>query len=61
MRYATKIEPEVANIKHIGRSDGLEPATSCVTDRGAVVIVTNSDRCEVLGTYRVGMVLAARA
>jgi len=38
---------------------GLEPAPSCVTGRGAVVIVIDSDRCGVFGTYWGGMVLVA--
>ena len=38
---------------------GLEPATFCVRGGGAVVVVINSDRCGVFGTYWDGTVLVA--
>jgi len=38
---------------------GLEPAVFCGRGRGAVVVVINSDRCGVFGTYWDGTVLVA--
>jgi hypothetical protein len=38
-----------------------ELATSCVRGSGAVVVVINSDRCGVFGTYWDGTVLVAEA
>ena len=39
----------------MGGATGLEPATFCVRDGGAIVVVINSDRCEyseLIGTER---------
>jgi hypothetical protein len=40
---------------------GLEPAAFCVRGESAVVVVINSDRCGVFGTYWDGTVLVAEA
>jgi hypothetical protein len=45
----------------IGGATGLEPATFRVRGGGAVVVVINSDRCGVFGTYWDGTVLVAEA
>jgi hypothetical protein len=45
----------------MGGATGLEPAALCVRGGGAVVVVINSDRCGVFGTYWDGTVLVAEA